>query len=70
MTLRYARLALAHKRNAVNVLDILFNPTPNSTPETNFTITSQSIKKESAVSANSLKSMVGDAGFEPATPAV
>ncbi len=54
LTLRYAHLAPAHKRKAVNVLDTLLKPTPNSTPETNFTITSQSTKKESAVTANPL----------------
>jgi len=48
MTLRYAHLAPAHKTKAVNILDSLFNPSPNCTPETNFTITSQSIEKESA----------------------
>ena len=41
-------LAPAHKRGAVSVLDNLLNPTPNSTPETNFTIDSQSTKKVSA----------------------
>jgi integrase len=64
MTLRYAHLAPAHKRKAVNVLDTILNPSANCT------ITAQEIKKESAFSANSLKVMVGDAGFEPATPAV
>jgi len=46
MTLRYAHLAPAHKRNAVNVLDSLLNPSKTST---NCTITSQETEKELAV---------------------
>jgi hypothetical protein len=42
MTIRYAHLAPAHKRKAVNVLDSLLNPPAN------FKITAQSTKKESA----------------------
>ena len=64
MTLRYAHLAPAHKRKAVIMLDSLLNPSPNCTT------TAQETKKESAFSANSFINMVGDAGFEPATPAV
>ena len=52
--LRYAHLVPAHKKNTINVLDTLLAPSPNITPATNFTITSQSTKKESAESANSL----------------
>ena len=70
MTLRYAHLAPAHKRNAVNVLDNLLTPSPNTSFQTNFTITSQSTKKGYGNDRNPLNSMVGDAGFEPATPAV
>jgi len=44
-------------------------PIFNCTPLTNFTKTDKQ-KKEPAVYANSLNSLVGDAGFEPATPAV
>ncbi len=54
MTLRYAHLAPAHKRKAVNVLDSLLNPSQNCTPDANCTITAQSTKKESADSANPL----------------
>jgi len=43
MTLRYAHLAPAHKRKAINVLDTLLNPSPNCT------ITSQAIEKELAL---------------------
>jgi len=70
MMFRYAHLAPAHKWKAVNVLDILMNPYPNCTPTMNCTITAQKTEKELADPANSLKFMVGDAGFEPATPAV
>lgn len=48
MTLRYAHLAPAHKRKAVNVLGALLNPSPTYTPATNCTITAQETKKESA----------------------
>jgi integrase len=48
MTLRYAHLAPAHKRNAINVLDTLLTPSPETSLQTHFTITSQSTKKESA----------------------
>ncbi len=48
MTLRYAHLAPAHKRNAVNVIDTLLNPSPNCTPATNCTITAQETEKELA----------------------
>ena len=48
MTLRYAHLAPAHKTNAVNVLDSILRPSPDSTPSANFTITAQETKKESA----------------------
>lgn len=50
MTLRYAHLAPAHKRKAVNVLDSLLNPSPICTPATdmNCTITAQKTEKESA----------------------
>ncbi len=54
MTLRYAHLAPAHKRNAVNVLDSLLKASPPRPPDSYFTITSQSQEKESALSANSL----------------
>ena len=50
-------------------LDVYEEPNFNCTPLTNFTKTDKQ-KKEPAVYANSLNSMVGDAGFEPATPAV
>ncbi len=43
MTLRYAHLAPAHKRKAVNVLDTLLNAPPNCT------ITAQETEKELAV---------------------
>jgi integrase len=46
MALRYAHLAPAHKRKAVNVLDSLLNPAPNCTPTTNCTITAQEIKSQ------------------------
>ncbi len=70
MTFRYAHLAPAHKRNAVNVLDTLLNlPASAHTSPTAQKLTHET-KKEPAVSANSLISMLGDAGFEPATPAV
>ncbi len=52
MTLRYAHLAPAHKRKAVNVLDNLLNP---SISATNYTKTAQDTKKELALSANPLK---------------
>ncbi|HSA79102.1 MAG TPA: tyrosine-type recombinase/integrase [Nitrospirota bacterium] len=48
MTLRYAHLAHAHKRNAVSVLDNLLTSSRNTSFQTNFTITSQTTKKESA----------------------
>jgi len=48
MTLRYAHLAPAHKRNAINVLDTLLSHSSTCTPETDFTITAQEIEKESA----------------------
>lgn len=48
MTLRYSHLAPAHKRKAINVLDLLLNP------PTNCTITSQETEKELAFSANPL----------------
>jgi integrase len=57
MTLRYAHLAPAHKRKAVNVLDSLLNTSPICTPATdpNYTITAQETKKKSRpMSANSL----------------
>ncbi len=71
MTLRYAHLAPAHKRNAVNGLvdTLLMQPTTAHPSPTAQKLTHET-KKEPAVSANSLISMVGDAGFEPATPAV
>ena len=47
-TLRYAHLAPAHKRNAVNVLDSLLTPSTNFTPPENCTITAQETEKESA----------------------
>ena len=70
MTLRYSHLAPAHKRKAVSVLDGLLNPSPTTSHETNFIITSQSTKKGYGNNRNPLNSVVGDAGFEPATPAV
>jgi hypothetical protein len=54
MTLRYAHLAPAHKRKAVNMLDTLLNPSPNRTPAANCTITAQKTEKELAISANPL----------------
>jgi len=70
ITLYYAHLAPAHKRNAVSALDSLLAPSPNTASQTNFTITSQSTKKSYGKDRNPLINMVGDAGFEPATPAV
>jgi len=50
ITLRYAHLAPAHKRQAVKVLDSLLNPPPFCTPATdaNCTKTAQKTEKESA----------------------
>jgi hypothetical protein len=69
MTLRYAH-APAHNRNADNLLDALLNQPTTAHPSPTAQKLTHETKKEPAVSANSLKSMVGDAGFEPATPAV
>lgn len=48
MTLRYAHLAPAHKKKAVNVLDALFNSSSSYTASTNCTITAQKTEKELA----------------------
>jgi integrase len=64
MTLRYAHLAPTHKVKALAVLDntINFKPTAQK-PHT-------AKEKGLQETCNPLKVMVGDAGFEPATPAV
>lgn len=51
MTLRYAHLAPAHKRSAVNVLDSLLSKPTASEQPTNCTITSQPKEKDLAVSS-------------------
>jgi integrase len=48
MTLRYAHLAPAHKRKAVNVLDSLLNASLNKNAATNYTKTAQETEKELA----------------------
>ncbi len=63
-------LAPAHKRNAVNVLDTLLTPFPIAYPKRTAQLLHKKQKRSQPMSADSLISMVGDAGFEPATPAV
>ena len=54
LTLRYAHLAPAHKRKAVNVLDNLLNPSKNCRrPETSCTMYCTNTKRSQPVSANS-----------------
>gem|GEM_PF-3655835 len=45
MTLRYAHLAPAHMRKAVNVVDTLLTLFPTCTTATNYTKTAQETKK-------------------------
>ncbi len=64
MTLRYPHLAPTHKVKALAVLDMTTKGKPTAQkPRT-------ANKKGSTVARKPLNVMVGDAGLEPATPAV
>jgi hypothetical protein len=70
MTIRYAHLVPAHKRNTVNVLDALLNQPITAQHSPTAQKLTHEIEEESADFANSLKVLVGATGIEPVAPAV